>query len=150
MERVSAENGRVGVELSELAGSLHEATGGIKQSADRFSHNLLEVQQSLDDFHKLSKDTIEMVGTSQRTLKESIGMQAELWERHVERFDDVDRKLGDVFAEMSRQIDLQTRQMRDQVSEMDNALAGAVNHLGELVEELNETRAQARSAGTYG
>ena len=149
MERVSAENGRVGVELSELAGSLHEATGGIKQSADRFSHNLLEVQQSLDDFHKLSKDTIEMVGTSQRTLKESIGMQAELWERHVERFDDVDRKLGDVFAEMSRQIDLQTRQMRDQVSEMDNALAGAVNHLGELVEELNETRAQAMESKDF-
>jgi ABC-type transporter Mla subunit MlaD len=149
MERVSAENGRVGVELTELAGSLRDATGSIKQSADRFSNNLLEVQQSLDDFQKLSKETVETVGTSQRNFKESIGMQAELWQRHVERFDDVDRKLGDVFAEMASQIDTQTRLMRDQVAEMDSSLATAVTHLGELVEELNETRSGSGETGTY-
>ncbi|MCI5073447.1 hypothetical protein [Oricola sp.] len=150
MERISVENGRVGSEFVQLSEMLHGATSNIKNSADSFANNLLAIQQSLGAFQQISQETIATVGNSQRTLKDSVGMQAELWQRHVERFDDVDRKLGDVFAEMSSQIDTQTRLMRDQVAEMDAALATAVNHLGELVEELNESRAGVRKVEAYG
>ncbi len=146
IDRMAAENDRVEKQVATISGSLAGTTEGMQKSAQSLAGNLAQIDNSLSAFQSLSKETIETVGSSQKNIRETLGALHKLWQGHVERFDDVDAKLGGVFGEISGQIDMQTRLMRDQIGQMDSALAAAVSHLGELVEELSEARGSYRGS----
>jgi hypothetical protein len=54
---------------------------------------------------------------------------------HIERFNNVDEQLASVFNNIGSQLELQSRQMSDQLSRMDQGLARAVNHFEQLIED---------------
>ena len=55
---------------------------------------------------------------------------------HISRFDDVDKKLAGAFEIMGETLEVQAKKTSEHLTQMDGALAGAVNHFGELIGDL--------------
>ena len=53
--------------------------------------------------------------------------------QHIQGFNNVDEKLAGVFSSISSHVELQTKQMAEQFTRMDQALASAVNQFGFIV-----------------
>lgn len=60
--------------------------------------------------------------------------------QHIQRYDAVDEKLANVFNSISSHLELQSKLMAEQFSQMDQALARAVNQFENLIDDLVEAR----------
>ena len=65
---------------------------------------------------------------------------------HLQRFNNVDEKLATVFNSISSHLELQSKQMGEQLTTMDQALAGAVNQFEQLIEDLTTAMSVRRAA----
>ena len=66
--------------------------------------------------------------------------------QHIQRFNNVDEKLAGVFSSISSHVELQAKQMAEQFTRMDQALASAVNQFEHLIEDLTEATAMRAAA----
>jgi hypothetical protein len=65
---------------------------------------------------------------------------------HIQRFNTVDEKLASVFTSIGSHLESQSKQMGEQLTTMDQALARAVNQFEQLIDDLTAVMSTRQAA----
>ena len=83
---------------------------------------------------------------SQEAVRKTVETLQQQMAQHIQRFNNVDEKLAGVFNSISSHVELQAKQMAEQFTRMDQALASAVNQFEQLIDDLTEATATRAAA----
>jgi hypothetical protein len=122
--------------MSALCSDIIAATGGLKQASSAVGDNMSQFTKAFGEFARIANETSQNARASQEAVRNTVDALQRQMTSHLERFDDVDERLANVFNTIGSQLELQSRQMSQQLARMDQALAGAVNHFEYLIEGL--------------
>jgi ABC-type transporter Mla subunit MlaD len=122
--------------FSNLCSDIVGATSGLNRANTAVGDNLSQLTRAIAEFGRVATDTTQSVRASQDVIKATVETLQRQMSLHVERFDNVDERLASVFNNISSHLELQSKQMFDQLSRMDHALARAVNHFEQLIDDL--------------
>jgi hypothetical protein len=90
----------------------------------------------MSEVTRLAAETNRASQESQVAVRQMIeGLQKQM-SLHMERFNNVDETLARVFNSIGSHLELQSKQMGEQLTTMDQALARAVNQFEQLVDDL--------------
>jgi hypothetical protein len=136
LSSLTSQSDKIKDNLSALCSDILGAAGGMKQASSSIADNLHVLARALDEFRRVANETSENARASQEAIKNTVESLQRQMSTHLERFNDVDGRLASVFNTISTQLELQSKQMSQRLTHMDQALAGAVNHFEQLIEEL--------------
>jgi hypothetical protein len=122
--------------MSALCSDIIAATGGLKQASSAVGDNMRQFTRALEGFVRIASETSQNARASQEAIRNTVDALQRQMATHLDRFDHVDERLANVFNTISSHLELQSRQMSQQLTRMDQALAGAVNHFEYLIEGL--------------
>ena len=94
----------------------------------------------------MSAETARTVRESQESVRGTVETLQQQMSLHIKRFDNVDEKLAGVFNSISSHLELQSKQMAEQLTTMDQALARAVNQFEQLIDDLTQAMSTRRAA----
>jgi hypothetical protein len=121
--------------LSNLCSDIATATGALSRANTTVGDNLSHLTQAIAEFGRVGTETSQSIRTSQESIKGTVDTLLRQMSLHIGRFDNVDEQLAGVFNKIGSHLELQSSQMSNQLSRMDQALARAVNHFEQLIED---------------
>jgi hypothetical protein len=144
LSSLAAESNTLQGRLAVISGELNTASQGVARASSALDGNLSKTLASLEEFTRASQGTNRTIRDSQEIIGRAVSDLRETMSTHVNRFNEVDEKLARIFGSITSHLEQQTRQMSESLAQMDQALAGAVNHFEQLIEDL--TNGQNRRA----
>jgi ABC-type transporter Mla subunit MlaD len=121
--------------LSNLCSDIVSATSTLGRANAAVGDNLSTLTHAIAEFSRVGTETSQIVRASQESIKATVDTLHQQMSIHINRFDDVDERLANVFNNISSHIELQSTQMSNQLSRMHQALARAANHFEQLIED---------------
>jgi DNA anti-recombination protein RmuC len=135
---LSEQNVKLEGGLSAISSQISAAADGVARASTAVDSNLSKLLAGVADVTRLTTETGRTVRESQEAVGRMIETLQKQMSLHIERFNDVDGKLATVFSSIGAHLELQSRQMGEQLTTMDQALARAVNQFEHLVEDLSD------------
>ncbi len=132
--------------ITTSAATLADASGKINeilQPALRATEGIQSAVRQMDE--KITQSAAQM-SIAVSNLEKEMKQHGDAWERHSQKFDGVDAKLGEVFYKVNQQIEESQRRMGEFVTELDKIFSEAITRLAEAVEELEEERKEGRKS----
>jgi len=133
--------------FGQFSQSLEQARGaftGITQPLQQACDSVLEAMVSLEESVNQATQTHNSLADAANRMQQSNQQLREIWSDYDERFTEVDQSLTSIFSEITSGIENYTGQiqafhteMDQQISKAISAMGGAINDLGESVEELS-------------
>lgn len=139
---LASENSRIESNLAGISNNLISAAQSVVQASKSADGNINKLIAGIADFSRVATETSRSVQISQESILKTVDTLQKQMAQHMTRFDSVDQKLANVFAQISKHLESQANQMGQQLSQMDKALASAVTQFENLIQDLTETLSQ--------
>ncbi len=135
---LSEQNIKLESGLSAISSQITTAADSVARASTTVDSNLGKLLTGIADVSRLAAETGRTVQQSQEAVHGMIETLQKQMSLHIERFNSVDEKLATVFNSIGSHLELQSKQMGEQLTTMDQALARAVNQFEQLVEDLSD------------
>lgn len=139
LSTLSAKNAELHSELGAISSQIASAADSVSKAGTTVDNNIGKLLSGLADVTRLTGETNRASQESQAAVRQMIEALQKQMSLHMERFNGVDETLGRVFNSIGSHLELQSKQMGEQLTTMDQALARAVNQFEQLIEDLTET-----------
>ena len=139
-------NEKLEVSLEAISSQMIAASGSVVSANETLNEGVRAVLKGLQEFTATASETNRVVQHSQEAVRSTVGDLREQMSQHIKRYNEVDDKLASVFTSISTHLELQSKQMAEQFAQMDQALAGAVNHFENLIDGLIEASSMRTAA----
>ena len=146
LSSLAAQNAKVEESLSTIASQIVAASDSVTRASSTIDGNLDRLLTGIGDLTRVSAETARTVRESQEAVRGTIETLQQEMSQHIQRFDNVDEKLAGVFNSISSHLELQSRQMGEQLTTMDQALARAVNQFEQLIDDLAAAMSSRQAA----
>jgi flagellar capping protein FliD len=146
LSSLAAQNAKLEENLTTISSRIMAASDGITKASSAVGGNLDKVLAGITDFTRVATETTRSVRESQEAVRSTVETLQQQMAQHIQRFNNVDEKLATVFNSVGSHIELQSKQMAEQFSQMDQALAGAVNQFEQLIDDLTEAMAKRKAS----
>ena len=137
---LSAKNGELHTGLGAISAQIAAAADSVSSAGSTVDSNISKLLSGFNDVTRLVAETNR---TSKEFLEAAVRGMIDVLQKqmslHMERFNDVDETLAGVFNSIGSHLELQSKQMGEQLTTMDQALARAVNQFEQLIDDLTET-----------
>jgi methyl-accepting chemotaxis protein len=147
LSSLSEQNTKLESGLSAISSRISEAADRVTSAGTAVDSNLLKLLSSISEVSRLAAETNRVAQESQTAIRQTVDTLQKQMSLHMDRFNNVDDKLANVFNIISSHLELQSKQMGDQLATMDQALAGAVNQFEQLIDDLTVAVSTRRPAG---
>jgi methyl-accepting chemotaxis protein len=147
LSSLSEQNAKLESGLGAISSRISDAADGVSKASAAIDSNLAKLLSSISEVSRVAAETNRGAQESQTAIRQTVETLQKQMSQHIDRFNDVDEKLANVFNTISSHLELQSKQMGDQLSTMDHALAGAVNQFDLLIEDLTAAVTTRRPAG---
>ena len=128
-------------ELSSISSHITVAANSLTSAGAAVDENLEKVLSGITQSTRIADETNRSIRASQEAISGAVDSLRSAMTTHIQRFDQVDEKLAGIFTSITSHLEQQSRQMSENLSNMDHALASAVNQFEPLIENLIEVRA---------
>jgi hypothetical protein len=135
---LSEQNTKLESGLSAISSQITTAADSVARASTTVDSNLGKLLTGIADVSRLAAETGRTVQQSQEAVHGMIETLQKQMSLHIERFNSVDEKLATVFNSIGSHLELQSKQMGEQLTTMDQALSRAVNQFEQLVEDLSD------------
>jgi hypothetical protein len=139
LSTLSAKNAELHNGLGAISSQIAAAADSVSKAGKTVDNNIGKLLSGLGDVTRLAAETNRASQESQATVRQMIETLQKQMSLHMERFNSVDETLGRVFNSIGSHLELQSKQMSEQLTTMDQALARAVNQFEQLIEDLTDT-----------
>ena len=146
LSSLAAHNTKVEESLSTIVSQLVAASDSVTRANSTVDSNLDKLLTGIGDLTRVSAETARTVSELQEAVRGTVETLQRQMSLHVQRFDNVDEKLAGVFNSIGLHLELQSRQMGEQLTTMDQALARAVNQFEQLIDDLTEALSRRQAA----
>ena len=136
LSSLADQNGAMEKSLTTIVSRITAASEGISKATASVDQHLQQVMTGIREFSVTAKESALSVKQSQEAVKNTVDTLQKQMQSHIARFDDVDKKLAGAFEIMGETLEIQAKKTSEHLTQMDGALAGAVNHFGELIGDL--------------
>jgi archaellum component FlaC len=147
LSSLSEQNAKLENGLGAISSRISDAADGVSKAGAAIDSNLAKLLSSISEVSRVAAETNRGAQESQTAIRQTVETLQKQMSQHLDRFNDVDEKLANVFNTISSHLELQSKQMGDQLATMDHALAGAVNQFDLLIEDLTAAVTTRRPAG---
>jgi methyl-accepting chemotaxis protein len=130
------QNAKLETNLKDISTQIIAATNGVTRASSAVDANMNKLLTGISEFTRGATDTSRMIETAQEAIRQTVETLQQQMSQHIQRFTNVDDKLATVFNSIGAHLELQSRQMSERLTTMDQALAGAVNHFEQLIDDL--------------
>ena len=123
--------------IEESHRHLQTSLGAAKELAD-------SVRQSSSEFRAVwsgARDVVHEASETAKAMREEQERMSAAWKNYHERFGDIDVSLSRAFQQMNEALDRYTQKTLDFGKALDEHTGNAINNLGSVAGELNETLA---------
>ena len=135
---LSEQNIKLEGRLGAISSQIMTAADSVAKAGTAVDSSLGKLLTGIADVARLAAETGRTVQESQEAVHGMIETLQKQMSLHINRFDSVDEKLATVFNSIGSHLELQSKQMGEQLTTMDQALARAVNQFEQLLEDLSE------------
>ncbi len=146
LSALTAQNEKVGSNLSAISSQIAAASDSVTRASSAVDGNLEKILTGVGDLTHAAAETSRTVRESQEVIRATIATLQQQMSQHLQRFDAVDEKLAGVFTSIGAHLELQSRQMGEQLTTMDQALARAVNQFEQLIDDLTDSMGVLKAA----
>jgi DNA anti-recombination protein RmuC len=146
LSTLSAKNAELHSGLSAISSHIAAAADSVSKAGATVDNNMGKLLSGLSDVTRLSAETNRTSQESQAAIRGMIDALQKQMSVHMERFNNVDETLARVFSSIGSHLELQSKQMGEQLTTMDQALARAVNQFEQLIEDLTDAMSARQSA----
>jgi chromosome segregation ATPase len=146
LSALATQNAEVESSLSTISSQIVAASESVAKASSAVDGNLDRLLTGIGELTHVAAETTRTVRESQEAVRGTIETLHQQMSLHIQRFDAVDEKLAGVFTSIGSHLELQSRQMGEQLTTMDQALARAVNQFEQLIDDLTETMGTRRAA----
>jgi DNA anti-recombination protein RmuC len=143
---LSSQNEKLEISLGAISSQIAGAADSVTRASSAVDSNLDRFLSGIDDVTRVSAETSRIVRESQETVRGAIETLQQQMSLHLQRFNTVDEKLASVFTSIGSHLELQSKQMGEQLTTMDQALARAVNQFEQLIDDLTEAMSRRQAA----
>jgi predicted nucleic acid-binding Zn-ribbon protein len=143
---LSEQNGRLESNLSNISERLIAASNSISMAGQNVDGSIQKLLAWNKDFTRVATETFNVSKESQKSIRDTVESLQQQMRTHIQRFDSVDEKLAGVFNSIASHLELQSRQMSEQFTRMDNALGSAVNQFELIIDGLADFTGNRRAA----
>ena len=147
LSSLSEQNAKLENGLSAISSRISDAADGVTKAGAAVDSNLVKLLSSISEVSRLAAETNRAAQESQTAIRQTVETLQKQMSLHIDRFNNVDEKLASVFNSISSHLELQSKQMGEQLATMDQALAGAVNQFEQLIGDLTEAVSTRRPVG---
>src|SRR5262249_1357733 len=127
LSSLSEQNTKLEGNLESISSQIVTASEGITKATSAVNVNLESVLRGFGEFPRPASQTSQSVRESQTAILKTVETLQQQMGQHIQRFNNVDEKLAGIFKSISEHVELQAKQMAEQFTRMDQALASAVN-----------------------
>ena len=146
LSSLAAQNERLENGLAAISSQIVAASDSVTRASSAVDSNLDKLLSGIGDLTRAAGETTRSVRDSQEVVRSTIEALQQQMSQHIKRFDNVDEKLAGVFNSIGSHLELQSRQMGEQLTTMDQALARAVNQFEQLIDDLTEAMSKRQAA----
>lgn len=136
LSSLAEHNSAVEGKLSAITSQISAAADGVTRAGAAVDGNLVRLLEGISDVSRLLAETNRAAQESQMAIRQTVEALQKQMSLHLDRFNNVDERLATVFTAISSHLELQSKQMGEQLTTMDQALASAVNQFEQLIEDL--------------
>jgi hypothetical protein len=145
LSKLSAQNQGVSSDLQSLSSQIVVAAENVSRASLSVDNNLSRLIEGMDNVNRLLSESTRSAQHSQTVVRDTVDALQKQMSVHMDRFNNVDEALARVFNSISSHLELQSKQMGEQLATMDQALARAVNQFEQLIDDLTHvTRNEVR------
>jgi DNA anti-recombination protein RmuC len=145
LSTLSAKNAELQNGLGAISAGIVAAADSVSKAASTVDANIGKLLSGLNDVTRLAAETNRASQESQTAVRGMIDALQKQMSVHMERFNNVDETLARVFNSIGSHLELQSKQMGEQLTTMDQALARAVNQFEQLIDDLTEALSARKS-----
>jgi methyl-accepting chemotaxis protein len=138
LSSLTAQNATLENTLAAISSQINAAAASVSRAGSAVDENLAKVLTGIGSFTRVAEETSRTIRESQEAVGNTVNALQQAMSQHIQRFNDVDEKLAGVFGTITSQLELQSNLMAENLSRMDQALAGAVNQFEQLIDGLIE------------
>lgn len=146
LSSLAAQNEKVESSLATISSQIVAASDSVSRASSTVDGSIDRLLTGVGDLTRVSAETARTVRELQELVRGTIEALQQQMSTHIQRFDSVDEKLAGVFNSISSHLELQSKQMAEQLTTMDQALARAVNQFEHLIDDLTEAMSARRAA----
>jgi hypothetical protein len=139
LSALSAKNAELHTGLGAVSAQIAAAADSVSSAGSTVDSNISKLLLGLNDVTRLVAETNRTSKESEAAVRVMIDTLQKQMSLHMERFNNVDETLARVFSSIGSHLELQAKQMGEQLTTMDQALARAVNQFEQLIDDLTET-----------
>jgi DNA anti-recombination protein RmuC len=139
LSTLSAKNAELHNGLGAISSQIAASADSVSKAGTTVDNNIGKLLSGVADVTRLSAETNRASQESQAAVRQMIETLQKQMSLHMERFNSVDETLGRVFNSIGSHLELQSKQMSEQLTTMDQALARAVNQFEQLIDDLTDT-----------
>jgi hypothetical protein len=132
--------------LATITAQIVSASDSVARANSAVDSNIDKLLAGIGDLTRGSAETIRIVQESQQAIHGMIETLQQQMAQHIQRFNTVDDKLAGIFTSIASHLELQSKQMGEQLTTMDQSLARAVNQFEQLIEDLTEAMLRRQAA----
>ncbi len=143
---LSTQNAKLEGSLTTISSQIVAAANGVTKASAAVDDNLQKLLSGIGDVTRVSAETSRTVRESQEAVRAAIETLQQQMSLHLQRFNSVDEKLANVFTSIGSHLELQSKQMGEQLTTMDQALARAVNQFEQLIDDLTVAMSARQAA----
>jgi hypothetical protein len=140
------ENSKLENSLTSLTSQLVSASDGVTRASVAIETNLAKLLTGVGELTRVATETSRTVRDSQESVRSTVETLQQQMALHIQRFNNVDEKLANVFNSIGSHLELQSKQMGEQLTTMDQALARAVNQFELLINDMIDTMPPRQAA----
>jgi hypothetical protein len=146
LSSLTDQNSKLEVSLGSLSSRMIGASEAVTTASSAIDANLGKLLNAVSDLTRAATETSHTVRDSQAAITATVDTLQQQMTTHLRRFDSVDEKLAAVFSSIASHLELQSKQMGEQLTTMDQALARAVNEFAQLIDDLTTAMSTRQAA----
>jgi methyl-accepting chemotaxis protein len=145
LSTLSDRNAELHSGLGAISSQIVAAADSVSKAGATVDNNIDKLLSGLSEVSRLAAETNRTSQESQAAIRGMIEALQKQMSVHMERFNSVDETLGRVFNSIGSHLELQSKQMGEQLTTMDQALARAVNQFEQLIGDLTDAMSARKS-----
>jgi hypothetical protein len=138
LKSVTAESQRMEGGLREISSQIATAADNLTKASSAVDGNVEQLLSGINNFNRAATESSRVIQESQQAIRITVDSLQQQMSRHIQRFDNVDERLATVFNSIASHLELQSKQMHERLTTMDQALATAVNQFEVLIDDLTD------------
>jgi predicted nucleic acid-binding Zn-ribbon protein len=143
---LSSQNAKLEVNLAAISSQIAASAESVARASSAVDGNLDRLLTGIGDVTRVAADASRTARESQEAIRGVVETLQQQMSQHLQRFNTVDEKLATVFSSIGSHLELQSKQMGEQLTTMDQALARAVNQFELLIDDLTEAMTKRQAA----